>query len=236
MSGVRMLHFLKDWWKVIQIHQYYNTMYGCNRDFFKFHYLPKLYIGFRFSKLLFFIFITIAQLLILKKKENNLSPISWASLVTYAGALQGDRQRDSRTQGRIQDFHLGGRKRLLCARTHITSAKPNSLSAGVQGPLKGPGSSRVVLMLSRAIWALFLSILIKMLGKKKHSWSNFRGGGGTPVVPPLDPPLEVGWPVLPAPFHCLHVGCIANVTMYDVSFSFVNTISAQIASNWNVWL
>ena len=22
MSGVRMLHFLKDWWKFIQIHQY----------------------------------------------------------------------------------------------------------------------------------------------------------------------------------------------------------------------
>ena len=44
----------------------------------------------------------------------------------------------------------GGRKR-LCARTHITSAEPNSLLAGVQGPLKGPGSSGVVLMLSRAI-------------------------------------------------------------------------------------
>ena len=27
MSGVRMLHFLKDWWKFIQIHQYY---YGFN--------------------------------------------------------------------------------------------------------------------------------------------------------------------------------------------------------------
>ena len=26
MSGVRILHFLKDWWKFIQIHQYYNTM------------------------------------------------------------------------------------------------------------------------------------------------------------------------------------------------------------------
>ena len=23
MSGERMLHFLKDWWKFIQIHQYY---------------------------------------------------------------------------------------------------------------------------------------------------------------------------------------------------------------------
>ena len=42
----------------------------------------------------------------------------------------------------------------------ITSAESNSLSAGVQGLIKGPGSSRVVVMLSRAIWALFLSILI----------------------------------------------------------------------------
>ena len=46
-------------------------------------------------------------------------------------------------------------------RTHITSAEPNSLSAGVQDPLKGPGSYMVVLMLSRAIWALFLSILMR---------------------------------------------------------------------------
>ena len=57
----------------------------------------------------------------------------------------------------LMDPHLrspiwggGGRKR-LCASTHITSAEPNSLSAGVQGPLKGPGCSRVILMLSRAI-------------------------------------------------------------------------------------
>ena len=63
-----------------------------------------------------------------------------------------------RSQGRIQDCQLGGRKR-LCSSTHIMSAEPNSLSAGVQGPLKGPGS----LMLSRAIWALYLSILIKCL-------------------------------------------------------------------------
>ena len=25
MFGVRMLHFLKDWWKFIQIHQYYTV-------------------------------------------------------------------------------------------------------------------------------------------------------------------------------------------------------------------
>ena len=86
-------------------------------------------------------------------------------------------------QWRIQDFHLGrggGRKR-FCASTHIMSAEPNSLSAGVQGPLKGPGSSMVILMLSRAIWALFLSILIKNW-IKKHSWSNFKGRA--PVAPP----------------------------------------------------
>ena len=54
--------------------------------------------------------------------------------------------------GRIQDFHLGGGGcKRLCARMDITSAEPNSLSAGVQGLLKGPGSSGVVLMLSRAI-------------------------------------------------------------------------------------
>ena len=37
------------------------------------------------------------------------------------------------TRGRIKDFLGGGGRRRLCARTNITSAKPNSLSAGVQG-------------------------------------------------------------------------------------------------------
>ena len=46
-------------------------------------------------------------------------------------------------QGRIQDFHLGGGGKRLCKRRHITSAKIKSLSEGVQGPLKVPGSSRV---------------------------------------------------------------------------------------------
>ena len=37
-------------------------------------------------------------------------------------------------QGRIQHSHLrgGGGRKMLCAGTHITSAEPNSLSAGVQ--------------------------------------------------------------------------------------------------------
>ena len=58
-----------------------------------------------------------------------------------------------RKQGWIQDFHLGGGGgcKILCARTHITSAELNSLSAGVQGPLKAPGGFGVVSMLSRAI-------------------------------------------------------------------------------------
>ena len=43
-------------------------------------------------------------------------------------------------QGRIQDFHLGGRKR-LCGECTLRVRNPKSLSAGVQGPLKGPSSS-----------------------------------------------------------------------------------------------
>ena len=55
-------------------------------------------------------------------------------------------------QGRIQEFHLeggGGGAKDYCASMHIASAEANSHSAGFQ--LKFPGSSRVVLMLSRAI-------------------------------------------------------------------------------------
>ena len=32
MSGVRMLHFLKDWWKFIQIHQYYTMALNMIND------------------------------------------------------------------------------------------------------------------------------------------------------------------------------------------------------------
>ena len=90
-------------------------------------------------------------------------------------------------QGRIQDFHLGGRKR-LCASTHITNAEPNSLLAGVQGPLKGPGSSRVVLMVSRAIRALFLSILILKIGENTHIVDPILGRARACCAPP-PPPL-----------------------------------------------
>ena len=58
---------------------------------------------------------------------------------------------DSTARGGSRIFIWGGGGKRLCASSHITSAKPNSLSAGVQGLLKGPGSSRVVLMVSRAI-------------------------------------------------------------------------------------
>ena len=51
--------------------------------------------------------------------------------------------------GRTIDF--GYLYIISMAPTHITSAEPNSLSAGVQGPIKGPGRSGVVLMISRAI-------------------------------------------------------------------------------------
>ena len=79
-------------------------------------------------------------------------------------------------QGRIQDFHLGGgggRKR--CALTHITSSEPNSHSAGI----KGPRSSRVVLMLS-----CYLSLIFKHSYKKKNIVDPILGGGGC-----KDPPL-----------------------------------------------
>ena len=67
--------------------------------------------------------------------------------------------------GRIQDFHGGGGKR-LCARFHIMSAKPRCpLRPGSRAAYKmykGPGSFRVILMLSRAICALFQACWYKM--------------------------------------------------------------------------
>ena len=78
-----------------------------------------------------------------------------------------------------------GRKR-LCAGMHITSAEPNSFSAGVQDPLKGPGSSRVVLKLSRAIWAWFLKHF-EYIVNPFFFWG---GGGACTAPPPLDLPLH----------------------------------------------
>ena len=51
-------------------------------------------------------------------------------------------------QGRIQEFHLGGAQKIICANAQY---EREILSAGIQG----------FLMLSSAIWALFLSILIQ---------------------------------------------------------------------------
>ena len=33
MSGVQMLHFLKDWWKFIQIHEYYTMAFTHKTQF-----------------------------------------------------------------------------------------------------------------------------------------------------------------------------------------------------------
>ena len=74
----------------------------------------------------------------------------------------------------------GGAQKVMCQHAHYERGTELTL-AGVQGPLKGPGSSRVVLMLSRAIWASVLSIL-----KKKKNWIEEN------IVDPilaLDPPL-----------------------------------------------
>ena len=85
-------------------------------------------------------------------------------------------------------FRGGGGRKRLCARPHIMSVEPNSLSAGVQGQLKGPGSSRLALMLFRAIWALFLSILIIKIGFKNTKLIQFYGGARLLRLPP-PPPL-----------------------------------------------
>ena len=84
----------------------------------------------------------------------------------------------------------GGAKDYVCAPTSW-ARNPKSLTAGVQGPLKGPASSQGFLMLSRAIWALVLSIILiqKWEKKKNHSRSNFRGVRACCTGPPLNPPL-----------------------------------------------
>ena len=103
-------------------------------------------------------------------------------------------EQSLRAAGADPGFSFRGAQH-MCLHAHIMSAEPNSLSSGVQGPLKGPRSCRVVLMLSRALWALFLSFLIKFW-IKKESLSNFFFLGGAcllqppPPPPPLDPPLS----------------------------------------------
>ena len=91
-------------------------------------------------------------------------------------------------------------QRLLCAHcAQYEREAPTSLTAGVQGPLKGHGSSEVLDALS-----CYLSLIFKHSDTKwnteKHSRSGgvffFLGGGGgrrgllPPPPPPLDPPLH----------------------------------------------
>ena len=54
------------------------------------------------------------------------------------------------TTGADPGFSFRGAQKIMCPHAHYERG-PNSLSAGVQGPCKGPGRSRVDLMLSRAI-------------------------------------------------------------------------------------
>ena len=99
----------------------------------------------------------------------------------------------------------GGRRRRLCPAIR-------ALRARNQTHFRHGSSSILILMLSRAIWALFLSILIKI--DKKHSWSNFRGAcllrphpwirhcsAPPPPLPPIwtVPGLVAPWSIDP---HC----------------------------------
>ena len=80
------------------------------------------------------------------------------------------------TQGRsiISIYYVPARNR-----TQITFGRG-------PGPLKGPESSMVVLMLSGAIWVLFLSILIKQ--KLINIVDQILGGAHlSPPPPPLPP-------------------------------------------------
>ena len=56
----------------------------------------------------------------------------------------------------------GGAQKIMCAHAHHEREPQSPLRPGFRAHLlKGPGSSRGFMMLSRAIWALFLSILIQ---------------------------------------------------------------------------
>ena len=95
-------------------------------------------------------------------------------------------------------FSLGGgggaqklcAQKIMCPHAHYECGTEHTFAdrGPCRGPLKGPGSSRprVVLMLSRPICALFLSILIKNW-MEKNIIDPIGGGGG--CCTPLDPLL-----------------------------------------------
>ena len=78
----------------------------------------------------------------------------------------------------------GGAKDDTRSRTS-RARSPKSFTAGVQGPLKGPGSSSLgFLMLSRAILAIFLIILIQHGILKTTVYLNLGGVACCPPPPP----------------------------------------------------
>ena len=88
-------------------------------------------------------------------------------------------------QGRIQDFHLGGGgggAKRSCAPTHIMSTKPEVPYSRSPGPAGWRALEAIgFLMLSHAIWALFLSIPIQN-GMEKNIVNQILVGP-MPVVP-----------------------------------------------------
>ena len=125
-------------------------------------------------------------------RSTHLRHASWMAAIPKGGNLLSNL---STSPGADPGFSFRGRgRKRLCYRTHITSAEPTRgtethFRQGSRTRLRGPGSSRVVLMLSRAIWALFLSILVK-LDFKKIVWTKFRGGAR--LLRPLPPPPPLG--------------------------------------------
>ena len=81
---------------------------------------------------------------------------------------------DYDNQGRIQDFDLGGAKDYVPART-LRARNRNHFPAGVQCPLKGPGSSMVALMLSLAIWALFQAYITPLKTSPEYTRAGVYG-------------------------------------------------------------
>ena len=96
-------------------------------------------------------------------------------------AMSDIRENYIADQGRIQDFHGGGggaAQKITCAHAHHHEREARSAFIAVG-----------FFILSRAI-LVFLSILIQNEILKKHSQSNFRGGGVASDAPPLNSPLK----------------------------------------------